>query len=44
MILRWICSEEAIRESAKGVKHVKKRHPAKYPTIEEQLVSEYREL
>ena len=43
-ILRWISSEKTIRKSAKGSKHAKKRRPAKYPAMEEKLVSEYREL
>ena len=40
-ILRWINSEEMIRKSAKGAKHVKKRRPAKYLAMEEKLVKEY---
>ena len=43
-ILLWINSEEMIRKSAKGAKHVKKRRPAKYPSMEEKLVKEYREM
>ena len=38
-ILRWITSEEIIRKSAKGAKHAKKRRPAKYPAMEEKLVT-----
>ena len=40
-ILRWKTSEETIRKSTKGAKHTKKRRPAKYPAMEEKLVTEY---
>ena len=43
-ILRWISSEKTIRKSAKRSKLAKKRRPAKYPAMEEKLVTEYREL